>query len=248
MLDKTQACMKINDITPEVLIRLNIALAPSSNFSEKLEKALGIIGEVSHHDRIQIIEIHQNLTYTITHSWNKKCINEIPEKLKHGKLIYETALEQQLCTQNHIIIHDTEPLTNPDLAPLLQALNCRQMLLLPLFESGSQFAFIAFVQCEDVHEWNDEEIKILRDISSIIALQLNNFQLFKHLTWRIQQEREARLSREIRHNHLCHWYQQTQSIWEQFKNKLPDPDNPELISLEQHFKSLDKICHPTPVK
>ena len=137
---------------------------------------------------------------------------------------------------------------NPELAELLKATDCRQMLLLPLFESGSQFAFIAFTQCSTTHTWTPEEIKCLQDLSSVIALQLDNYQLIKRLTVHLKQERTARLELEIKQNHLRHWLQEIKPVWDQLKNKIDHPELPEVTSLEQHFTNLDKICSIPSVK
>lgn len=201
MRDNTLAPMEMKQLTPDVLMRLSIAFTSDSKFSQNLEKALELIGKISHHDRIYIVEIHRNLTYTITYNWHEKPLKAIPEEFRHNGLIYDKELEQQLCSQNQVIIQETDGTDKPELAAVLKATDCRQMLLLPLFESGSQFAFIAFTQCSATHPWTPEEIKCLQDLSSVIALQLDNHQLIKRLTLHLRQERAARLELGIRVQH-----------------------------------------------
>ena len=76
------------------------------------------------------------MTYTITYNWHEKSLKAIPEEFRHNSLIYDRELVQQLCTQNQVIIQESDVSGNPELAELLKATDCRQMLLLPLFESG----------------------------------------------------------------------------------------------------------------
>ena len=192
MRDNTHAPMEMKHITPDVLLGYRIAFTSGSKFSQSLEKALELIGKISNHDRIYIIEVHHNMTYTITYNWHEKSLKAIPEEFRHNSLIYDRELVQQLCTQNQVIIQESDVSGNPELAELLKATDCRQMLLLPFFESGSQFAFIAFTQCSTTHTWTPEEIKCLQDLSSVIALQLDNYQLIKRLTVHLKQERAAR--------------------------------------------------------
>lgn len=248
MRDNTHAPMEMKHITPDVLMRLSIAFTSGSKFSQSLEKALELIGQISNHDRIYIIEVHHNMTYTITYNWHEKSLKAIPEEFRHNSLIYDRELVQQLCIQNQVIIQESDVSGNPELAELLKATDCRQMLLLPLFESGSQFAFIAFTQCSTTHPWTPEEIKCLQDLSSVIALQLDNYQLIKRLTVHLKQERTARLELEIKQNHLRHWLQEIKPVWDQLKNKIEHPELPEVTSLEQHFTNLDKICSIPSVK
>ena len=70
MRDNTHAPMEMKHITPDVLMRLSIAFTSGSKFSQSLEKALELIGKISNHDRIYIIEVHHNMNYTITYIWH----------------------------------------------------------------------------------------------------------------------------------------------------------------------------------
>ena len=141
MRDNTHAPMEMKHITPDVLMRLSIAFTSGSKFSQSLEKALELIGKISNHDRIYIIEVHHNMTYTITYNWHEKSLKAIPEEFRHNSLIYDRELVQQLCTQNQVIIQESDVSGNPELAELLKATDCRQMLLLPLFESICFYRF-----------------------------------------------------------------------------------------------------------
>ena len=86
MRDNTHAPMEMKHITPDVLMRLSIAFTSGSKFSQSLEKALELIGKISNHDRIYIIEVHHNMTYTITYNWHEKSLKAIPEEFRHNSL------------------------------------------------------------------------------------------------------------------------------------------------------------------
>ena len=120
MRDNTHAPMEMKHITPDVLMRLSIAFTSGSKFSQSLEKALELIGKISNHDRIYIIEVHHNMTYTITYNWHEKSLKAIPEEFRHNSLIYDRELVQQLCTQNQVIIQESDVSGNPELAELLK--------------------------------------------------------------------------------------------------------------------------------
>ena len=168
----------------KLLLHLNISLSSHNDFSENITQALKTIGELSGHDKIHIIEILQDMTFKVQYEWHNQNIESTPHKSKQSKIIHHTPLEQQLHQQNYIIVRQ-EGNTNAELQTLLQEQHCVQMLLLPLFESDSQFSFIAFQQCKKTHEWQKEEIQILTNISSAIAKQLNNYQLVNRLSSRI---------------------------------------------------------------
>lgn len=229
----------------EVLLHLNISLSSYQEFPENMIKALKTIGEFSHHDRIHIVEIHHNMTYTIQHEWCDKQIAPINEKWKHSRLLYDSPLEKQLCSQNYITIRNANECTNPDIHTLLKEQNCHQMLILPLFESGSKFGFITFTQCKDCHEWTSEEIRILIDISSVLAIQLNNFHLINKMLHYIKSSKKQRKPVEILHTRLKKLHAELVPNWNQIKNANPDNHQkvPELANLDRHISTLDKICN-----
>lgn len=179
------------NFTPEVLLRLNMSLLSIRNFPENLREALRIIGENSHHDRIQIVEINSNMTYTICSEWHSPVLEAVPEKLKHNTIVYHQLWEQQLNEQNYIAIYDTAPDNHPAIQEMMEAESCRQMLLLPLFGSGSQFAFLSFMQCQETHTWEEEEIRLLSDLASLIALQIDNYRLITRMQRHLRKVRKA---------------------------------------------------------
>lgn len=228
-----------------LLLNLNVSLSAPEHFHEHLKRALQIIGEYSCHDRIHIITIHHNMTFTVEHEWCDKQVSPVPEKWKHANLIYHSIWEEQLNTQNYIVIRDEQD-ADSEIHTLLEEQNCRQMLLLPLFESGSQFAFIAFMQCKQQHDWQPDEIRTLADLSSVIATQLNNHQLLNRLLQHIRKYRQAAEPVEVLHNSLRRLHADIIPTWEQVKKTTPETS--EMAQLNKHLMTLDKICRILPEK
>lgn len=223
----------------KLLLHLNIPLSSPHDFSGHLTHALQTLGEYSHHDRIHIIEIHRNMTFTVRHEWYAQQLEPIPEKWKHAHLIYRSLWEKQLNTQNYIIIRDEQD-EDPEIHSLLQEQNCHQMLLLPLFESGSQLAFIVFMQCKQEHEWQPDEIHTLADLSSVIATQLNNYQLMKCLLQHLKKHQEEKVPIEILHNRLKRLQAEILPTWDRIRKTVPK--NSEIDQLDQHLTTFDKLC------
>lgn len=240
------------DFTSEVLLRLNMSLLSARDFPQNLTKALRIIGENSRHDRVQIIEINGNMTYTISSEWHHPSLDAVPEKLKHDTIVYHQLWEQQLNEQNHIAIYESAPDNHPAIQEMLKTESCRQMLLLPLFGSDSQFAFLAFMQCQETHEWDPGEIRLLSNLASLIALQIDNHRLINRMQHHLKKVRKAQEPMEILHTRLQHLHAEMLPIWEKFKNCLSESgiseQFPDLHNLEHHLTSFDKICRTIPVK
>ncbi|MEG0795990.1 MAG: GAF domain-containing protein [Odoribacter sp.] len=187
--DFTFAAKLISD----VLIHLNISLTSGQDFAKSITTSLQCIGEFTRHDRMNVIEINHNMTYTILYEWYDPLLSPVPDQWKHQHLFYDSPLEEQLCNQNYIIIRQTDQTIHPNIKISLEEQCCQQMLLLPLFESNLQFAFLVFMQCQQIHDWDTEEIKLLKNISSIIATQLNNYRLVKRLVLHLKRCREKKI-------------------------------------------------------
>ncbi|MDE6451205.1 MAG: hypothetical protein K2L23_02755 [Odoribacter sp.] len=218
---------------------MNRSLSSYRHFPQSIKQALKAIGEFSKHDRVNIIEIHNDMTFRIAYEWCDKDTVPTPEKWKQAHLFYHSALEKQLCTQNHIIIRNENP-ADPEIQTLLEEQHCRQMLLLPLFESGSSLAFLSFVQCHDSHEWSGEEIRTLSQLSSMVATRLNNYLLFHRLLFHLKKYHEQNVSFLLQYARL----KNIRTALTRTREKIADNTSglPEWTEIEKHISNLDKIC------
>lgn len=235
------------NMLPGVLVRLTLSLSSGKDFNKNIGKALQLIGEYSQHDRIHIIEIHENMTYTIRYEWYAKSLQPLPEDFRHRPVMYAEPLEEQLCRDNHIRIEETDNGLPEEFHAFLNGQSCHRMLLLPLFESGSQFAFIAFMQCgERHHPWETEEIRVLADFASLIACQMHHHLLTKRLFGLLREHKKAGEPYKILHTRLKKLHTDILPAWEEVKNTLHDPQSPVKISslahLEEQIDILDNIC------
>lgn len=238
--------LSIPDFLSRLLLHLNIPLSAYDDFSKNILRALKMVGEFSGHERIHILEINHNMTYTILYEWCDKSLSPLAEKLKHDVLFYDPRLQEQLCSQAYVLVQVEDTAQHPLFQALLQAENCKQMLVLPLFESGSQFAFITFMQCSETHEWSKAEIKFLQDVSSIIATQLNNYHLVKKLLQQIKKYQNRQQACEILCTQLKNLHKEFIPTWNEIKASLTSDTNytAKISQLEQYIDTLDKICRP----
>ena len=234
---QTNTTFSNNDALPQLLAYLNTSLSSYQDFPHNITKALQKLGEYSQHDRIYILEIHHNMTFDIIHEWAIKEVGTTPAKWKHAPVIHQHLWEEQLCANDHIIIrHENNSKTDQ----LLMELNCQQILLLPLFESGTHFAFIAFAQCIHVHNWSNEEIQMLCLLSSIIATRLNNYRLIHRMLHHLQKFHQQKIDLLLHYNQLQKIEDELIPYWENIKKIHPDLS--ELIQIESQLTQVKKIC------
>lgn len=238
--------LSVQDFISKVVLHLNISMTALGDFHKNMESALKTIGEFSHHDRIHILAVNNNMTYTIQHEWCSPHLTPLEDRHKHNMLFYDPALEQQLCDRNYIKVRLKDDHSNPALQALLKTENCKQMLVLPLFESGFQFAFIVFMQCQDTHDWSMDELRMLQDISSVIATQLNNYYLIKHLVHRIKKYQKQQQPVELFFTQIKQLHAGLMPTWQEVKkwSENSGVSSEEFILLERHIITLDKLCRP----
>lgn len=249
MQQDTSCSIPKDHLLSDVLIHLNISLATGHNFPQSMTSALQKLGEITGHDRIQIVEIHNNMTYTIRYEWNEQTLPPVPERIKHNTLLYDQLLEKQLCDADQIIIQETDFTENEAIRELLQEQNCRRMLVLPLFESEAQFAFIIFMQCKQTHDWNGDEIRFLNNLASLIAIQLDNHYRLNRLYHQIKRQKKQQESAGIFHSRLQQLHTEMLPAWENVRQSISrlelKEQIPELENLDEHFGQLDKLCRIT---
>lgn len=240
------------EFVSDVLLHLTIALSSWKDFPHKMENALQTIGEFSSHDRIMIVEVNRSMSYTIQYEWHEKALQPLKEGLKHNRLIYDRPLEEQLCTQNYVILKAGAENVHPDMKKLLEDQECRQMLVLPLFEANSEFAFILFMQCREEHAWDEAEIAILGDLASVIAVQLDNYQMMRQLLYLLKKTRKEHEQGKILHKRLLNFHKELKPSWESFKGTVGEGFDEQgrslMLHLDRHMDTLEKICHAIPIK
>ncbi len=220
----------------QLLIHLNALLSSYQEFPHNIIKALKKLGEFSQHDRIIIIEIHQDMTFSIRYEWWNQQTGPTPDKWRHAPIIHDPQLEEQLCRQNHIIIRREKR----DIQHLLEEQNCKQMLLLPLFETGTHFSFISFLQCTQIHDWSDEEIQILCHLSSVIATRLNNYYMIHRMLHHLKKFHQQKTDLLLQYHRLKQIQTDLFPTWENIKSK--NPHLPELPLIEKQIAQIREIC------
>lgn len=235
------------DFVTDVLIHLNIALSPDNDFTGNMTKALQLIGEFSHHDCIHIVEVNHNMTYSVRYEWADRQLQPVADKWRHARIFYDRLLEQQLCKQNYILIYDSTEELSGEFKTFLEEQHCRQMLVLPLFEASGQFAFLVFMQCLRTHDCDLQEIRLLADLASIIAVQLDNYRLMNRLFKCLHTTRKEKEKMEILQKRLLNLREEFIPAWKNFKDTGSNAED-EKSGLEKCIEKLDELCCTIPVK
>lgn len=175
------------------LTRLNITLTTDHDYRSNLDKALQMIGTYCQNDRIHIIKIYPDMTFTLLHEWHKPSLSPLKNKIKKQKCFFEQNLEDQLNTHNYIYIHHTQDLNCNELKCFLEECEIEDSLLFPLF-SGYLFSFLSFSHCTCKNTWDRDEIELFTAFSAIIAANVEKNFILKKMNYKLKQARQLSTS------------------------------------------------------
>jgi len=157
--------LKQQEILSEVSLRYNTL----SDFSDKTNDVLKIIGEHINVSRVYIFENSlDGLTTKNTYEWCQKEIQSQKEYLQD--IAYTDILSFKKLLLNERIICSNDILKLPDdIKTILEAQNIKSILVLPLLLEGEFFGFIGFDECNATRVWRKSEQELLRTISNLIS-------------------------------------------------------------------------------
>lgn len=184
----TQRRNEKQEIHSDILFfnRLNIALTTPHNYRQSIGNALAMTGNYYGNDRIHILKIHPDRTFTVPYEWHRKNIPSLLTPEKKQTCFYEKSLEKQLNAQNYIFIEDNQKLECQELKEHLRLCNTHHVVYFPLF-SPYFFAFIAFSRCDCSIRPESEDLQWLCLLSDLFAAHLGKYMVLKKMARRLSE-------------------------------------------------------------
>jgi len=170
----------------QFLARLNVTLTTDCNPKNNMEQALKLLGQHYNCDRIHILKIAPDMTFSILHEWCNCSAPALKEKMSRQKCFFEHTLEEQLNRDSFIHL-DRNEIRNTELLSFLEKYSVFHMHVLPLF-TQKLFSFLSFHFCHPEHAWCEEEIHYATIVASVIAANLEKNLLLCSLRRRRQQQ------------------------------------------------------------
>ena len=252
-MEKEMMC-QIQNRTGNVdfLARLNSRLAAHFNYNENMNTALEMIGEYLHYDRVHVVEVRNDMSLAILYEWHSKGLTFVDYTVKSKELLSDRKLVEQLYRYDYITIDEADEACNPEMKAQLGYQNGKKMILFPLIESGTQFAFIAFIQCMQLHDWTEEEVRMLESVTSVVGTSLHKKRLidklYHHLVLLKKNEQKTLALRA----QLYSLNEELQPMWQQLKDHLKGREINETEShtekIDERIYALNRICRVVAVK
>ncbi len=252
-MEKEMMC-QIQNRTGNVdfLARLNNRLAAHFNYDENMNTALEMIGEYLHYDRVHVVEVRNDMSLAILYEWHNKGLTFVDYTVKSKELLSDRKLVEQLYRYDYITIDEADEACNSEMKAQLGYQNGKKMILFPLIESGTQFAFIAFIQCMQLHDWTEEEVRMLESVTSVVGTSLHKKRLidklYHHLVLLKKNEQKTLALRA----QLYSLNEELQPMWQQLKDHLKGKEINETEShtekIDERIYALNRICRVVAVK
>ncbi|BAX80454.1 hybrid sensor histidine kinase/response regulator [Labilibaculum antarcticum] len=153
----------------EILSEISLKYNTLSDFPEKTQEALQIIGEHIKASRVYIFENSlDGLTTSNTYEWCQQGISPQITQLQNIAYAEISSFKELLLTKGIICANDITTLPD-DIKVILEAQNIKSIIALPLLLEGEFLGFIGFDECNTARVWSKSEQELLRTISNLIS-------------------------------------------------------------------------------
>jgi len=179
--------------TPSMNIILNQCmneLLTNPDSDSAIDMVLNYIGQNLHISRSYIFLKETDDTYSITNKW---CCLDIPlEKELFRHIPIEQLYPQWISTlkRNGIIAADIRMLKK-EIYEILDQQGIKSAVYLPIWKDNKIYGFIGFDECQTIHIWKREEIRILHTLTHIITSTLEKIWLQKEIIFQVRSQENA---------------------------------------------------------
>ena len=175
----------INDI--EFLTRVNVALTSDHDFKANIERALKLIGNHLGTERIHIIDVQPDRSFSALHEWCSDSVAPIKRHLQNKAYTLNRVQEKELYENGYAILEEKDEQLHTGLREAMKQYATKKVILFPLYVHGDLFSFIAFSQCNHKDGWNQDDIRLMMRIADVIAANLGKNMVISKLFYHVSQ-------------------------------------------------------------
>lgn len=157
----------------DIITHWSIEFASSKIHSqyEIISKALTEIGEACSVDRVYIFEHnYKNQTTSNTFEWCAEGISAEIDNLQNLPLELIADWIELHSKGSNVNIPDVSKLKKESTREVLESQNIKSLLAIPIMVENESVGFIGFDSVKDLKTWNDDEVKLLKVLSSLLSI------------------------------------------------------------------------------
>ncbi len=172
-----------------LLSKISMSYSSISDFSNKTQEAIRLIGEHLNVSRVYIFEDHPDGELTSnTYEWCNEGIDSQKENLQ-GIPYSLIPSWNRILTEKGMVLSENIQELPMDLVEILEPQEIKSILVLPLLDRDKKIGFIGFDECVLIRPWRDSEIELLKTISNLISHSFLRQQIQANLEQSEQQNR-----------------------------------------------------------
>lgn len=206
---------------------------PKIWIDEPINKALELIGDFFHVDRVYLFQFTEDGLYmSNTHEWCREGITPQRDTIQNVSIKDFPWILQEIHREEYVVISDTDQLIHREEREEFQRQDIESLLCMPLTVHEHVIGFFGMDSVSKKREWSEEEINLLKQIIGIIASALAKHQIERELEDRVHEIERLyhQLDQEIEKAHEIH------------KQILPE-ELPQIpgITFSSHYHPAEKI-------
>lgn len=175
----------VNDI--EFLTRVNVALTSDHDFKANIGRVLKLVGNHLGTERIHIIEVQPNQSFSALHEWCSDSVAPIKQHLQNKAYTFSRSLEKELYENGYAILDGKDENLHSGLRDAMKQYATKKVIIFPLYVHGDLFSFMAFSQCNYKDDWTQESIRLMMRIADIFAANLGKNMVISKLFYHVSE-------------------------------------------------------------
>jgi PAS domain S-box-containing protein len=188
---KKQEIEIANNLKRQVILsEISLSYNSLSDFENKTNEALRVIGEHLNVSRVYIFENSTDGKSTRnTYEWCNQGVDAQINDLQNIPYDFIPSWKKMLEEEGMVLSQNISELP-PDIYAILEPQHVKSIVVLPLVEQDKPIGFIGFDECSINRSWSQSEIELLRTIASLF---LNNFLRQRIQNNLVESEKENRI-------------------------------------------------------
>ena len=213
------------------------------NPEEVMDEILGLLGEHTGVSRVYVFEDSTDgRTTSNTYEWCNVGVNSQKDELQDFPYEEIPSWKLLLEQEGRIFSKDIKNLPE-DIYRVLAPQEIKSILVYPLLERDSMLGFLGFDECERRHDWQVEEVDLLKIVSSVISSAYQRRRVLGRLR---DSELRLKMAIEGAGEGLWDWNNRTgqvyfNDVWCEMLGYQPE-------EIEPSLNSWEKLVHPQDMK
>lgn len=193
-LERSKAILQQQLRREQVIIRLTQQIRQSLDLEIILNTVVTEVQKLLASDRVSVYQMHSDgtgsvIAEAVVGDWTRTLHQKFPEEI-FPKRSQKRDLEGQIYT---LTDYDSEEIS-PCFADFLAEIQVRAELVVPIIQQDTVWGLLIVHQCSEPREWETWEIDLLKQLSSQVAIAIQQSELYQQLKEELRDRTRAEVA------------------------------------------------------